>query len=1179
MASIIRRRLPFLLINSLDLFAAIGLTLASFAAFHIQPLWDWIGDPSQIENPWIFRASKQIDGFFSGLQYQAYDYRYRVKEKLNPVPGSDRLVMLGIDDDAVELYGRWPWPRTHWTKIIRTLQEVGVDAIYFDVEFQESADVVLSKDSAGRTFGDFLKEQAGALQKELDPDSALVREYLRTVEDAGADKASRSLFTFLDQRVGQLFMSMNKQLGETLTDPDKELAAAIIDTTEKGCPSFGLCIFHPAPQDPIARRAYFTSVAIRSGLTTSTEDTLSQIEHHIFDEDQIDELRQKIELARYLNGNWGASAEDLLQEGGFNETLVTDVSVLAKSIVLEHALQKFFDEYPERVQDPTDKILTTIVERIDRIPARSIRKVAVLRAAILAEQRREVFSRRDPWEVDGVTNISIRNYPNISPAVPILTGVFTGMGSATAHYDSDGYIRRMPLFWKYQNRIFPHVALSVALHSMGFNENPDKVLSITKDHDLIVEGVNKHGQNIRQVFHLDPQGRYIIPWAGQFNAGRIPIYSLGPVIDLATAYEVWESVLARDPALATAQQRVRLATEVSENLEANTPVTLDVLLAQGTDSTTQTRLPAEWLKQIKTEYQIACDAHVAYLLSEKYEEDLDRIGNTFLRVATKLFPDDPNEINNALSIYKEMRTLTDSELKVARGTFRSGVEMARKQFKDLFDAASSDELKANRYLLLARDADISYQSLSIRKSRWNELTTVREAVMKKLGGKVCLIGATMTGGTDFGPIPLEDHYPKVGVHANIYNGIMTGEQILTPDQAFRHPFNLPHRWMYDLFLWILVASVVLVFLPRVGILKGAALFVLGSIFYLLGATFLLVYKSIWIDLVGPLLLGSAVFTAITLRRYVGEERSKLMIRKSFETMVDPKIVEAVVNDQKILKMLGGANFEVTAFFSDIEGFTTMSELLAPEELASMLVDYLTPMTDIIVRDHGGTRDKYIGDAIVAFWGAPLPVDDHAIKGCLAALEQQEILIELKKEWIERNVTWYRAMREKGKDINFRIGMNTGVVKVGSFGSRDAVNYTMIGDAVNLAARLEGANKPYRTKIMISDATYLQAREAVEVRELDRIQVKGKLEPVTVFELLGRKGKLDDRTAERVGLYHQGLQLYRGKAWKVAGGLFEKALAIDPHDGPSLLYRNRCADTDVLASLPDDWNGVYVMTTK
>jgi len=325
----------------------------------------------------------------------------------------------------------------------------------------------------------------------------------------------------------------------------------------------------------------------------------------------------------------------------------------------------------------------------------------------------------------------------------------------------------------------------------------------------------------------------------------------------------------------------------------------------------------------------------------------------------------------------------------------------------------------------------------------------------------------------------------------------------------------------------------------------------------LGVIFSMAYVAM------ALLLG---FLVINLRFYLRERNQKTLIRDAFGQYLSPKVVNILVKDLSRLR-LGGERREMTAYFSDVAGFSTISEQLTPEELVALLNEYLTAMCDII-SEYEGTVDKFEGDAIIAFWGAPLEQPDHARRACLAAIDMQRFMVG------------YRArLKADGRPVlHVRMGMNTGDMLIGNMGSAQRMDYTMMGDAVNLAARLEGANKFYGTYTMISESTYSQVADAVEVRELDLVRVVGRREPVRIYELLERKGELDPDRQAVMDAYSAALAHYRAQRFEEALAGFRSVLALDEDDGPASTYVERCQI--FIASPPgDDWDGVYQLTGK
>ncbi|MBF0340684.1 MAG: CHASE2 domain-containing protein [Magnetococcales bacterium] len=316
----------------------------------------------------------------------------------------------------------------------------------------------------------------------------------------------------------------------------------------------------------------------------------------------------------------------------------------------------------------------------------------------------------------------------------------------------------------------------------------------------------------------------------------------------------------------------------------------------------------------------------------------------------------------------------------------------------------------------------------------------------------------------------------------------------------------------------------------------------------------------------PLVAGFFGFVAITIRYYLLEMSQKRMIKGAFGQYLSPKVVDILVKDPSKLS-LGGEQREMTAFFSDVAGFSTISEKLTPAELVQLLNEYLTAMCDIIAR-YDGTVDKFEGDAIIAFWGAPLDQPDHAALACCAAVDMGAHMVKMREQ----------LAAEGRPRLTVRMGLNSGPMVVGNMGSKQRMDYTIMGDAVNLAARLEGANKFYASDTMVSGVTYEQAKERIEARPLDVVRVVGKKEPVPIYQLLAHKGGLNPEQQKLLDHYLKGLELYRQRSYTEAIVAFEAALAVFPEDGPSRTYVERCKEY-LENPPPADWDGVFQLTSK
>jgi len=312
---------------------------------------------------------------------------------------------------------------------------------------------------------------------------------------------------------------------------------------------------------------------------------------------------------------------------------------------------------------------------------------------------------------------------------------------------------------------------------------------------------------------------------------------------------------------------------------------------------------------------------------------------------------------------------------------------------------------------------------------------------------------------------------------------------------------------------------------------------------------------------------------VAFNRMVGELRSKEKIKDTFGKFLDPRIVSSLLRAQSEEEGDTAERRTVTIFFSDIKGFSTLSEQLTADVMVRLLNGYFSAVTSII-RQHNGIVDKYIGDAVMSFWSPPFSrADKHATDACLAALAQQAAIVEFKREL--SNLT---GMRRNVPPFAVRMGLATGEVVIGTIGSESIKSYTVIGDVVNLASRLEGVNKAYGTSILVAEDTYRLAQDAVEARELDLLVVLGKTEPIRVFELLGPAGQLPSPMVELREVFAEGLLAYRERKWDVAERKFRECLQIAPDDGPARTFVERVAELRATPPGPG-WNGVWGMHSK
>ncbi|NTW66393.1 MAG: adenylate/guanylate cyclase domain-containing protein, partial [Nitrospirae bacterium] len=348
--------------------------------------------------------------------------------------------------------------------------------------------------------------------------------------------------------------------------------------------------------------------------------------------------------------------------------------------------------------------------------------------------------------------------------------------------------------------------------------------------------------------------------------------------------------------------------------------------------------------------------------------------------------------------------------------------------------------------------------------------------------KIVLIGATAIGIYDLRVTPYSTNMAGIEKHASVVDNILKGDFLRrAPD------LDIPLIFIFTLLLGILI--------PRLGARSGAAVFIVLFAVFSGFVYYLFIVKGIWFSWIYP---ASALFfgyTSQTAYRFFTEERRARDIRKMFSSYVSKRIVDELIRDPNKAK-LGGDRKEITVLFSDIRGFTNFSEKHEPEDVVSLLNEYLGAMTNIVF-EHDGTLDKFVGDAIMALWGAPVGQPDHAERACRCSLAMIKKLKELQAKWTA-----------EGKyAIDIGVGINTGDMVVGNMGAEGKkMDYTVIGDNVNLGARLEGLTRKYNNHIIISEFTYEKVKNIVKVNELGSVTVKGKENPVVIYDLVGLQGE-------------------------------------------------------------------------
>jgi len=422
--------------------------------------------------------------------------------------------------------------------------------------------------------------------------------------------------------------------------------------------------------------------------------------------------------------------------------------------------------------------------------------------------------------------------------------------------------------------------------------------------------------------------------------------------------------------------------------------------------------------------------------------------------------------------------------------------------------------------------------------------------------KIVLVGATAMGIYDIRVTPFDHVFPGLEVHANVIDTILKQQFLYRPNWAT----------LFDLLAIIAIGLLLGIFLPRMKALWGAVMGIFLFSAFFLASNQLFQKQGFWVNQTYPLFNLVLTYLAITGYRYMTEERERKKVRGAFQYYLNASVVEQMLKDPEKLK-LGGEKKDLTVLFSDIRGFTAISQDMTPENLVKFLNEYLTKMTDIVFK-YDGLLDKYMGDAIMAIWGAPLDQADHPLRACYTALEMVDELHVLQKKWTAEGMP----------RLNIGIGINAGPMVVGNMGSERRFDYTVMGDSVNLGSRLEGLNKVYRTNIIISEMTYERVREEFLGRELDLVQVVGKDQPVKIYELIAFRAKARPEEKALVEEFQGALGEYRKWNWEAARKSFESILERYPEDGPARVYAGRCQALEKTPP-PKDWDGVYILTSK
>ena len=479
--------------------------------------------------------------------------------------------------------------------------------------------------------------------------------------------------------------------------------------------------------------------------------------------------------------------------------------------------------------------------------------------------------------------------------------------------------------------------------------------------------------------------------------------------------------------------------------------------------------------------------------------------------------------------------------------------------RDFYSAAEQFLFGNYEERILAYDsshADFISQLFSVSRAQLSRMAAIRQKY-EDIKGSFCVIGSDATSMTDNGTNPFEEDFPNMGTYAVLANMFLSGE------------------FLGEAPLWVSML-IALVFVFGIAFITGRTSpgrsLIAGFSGLIVLLALLLGYFHLTKQFVAgavPLISTFICFAAITVINFLGTNREKAFLHSAFSRYLSPDVVSELIADPSKLN-LGGEKREMSAIFTDIQGFSGISEKLDPTQLVKLLNKYLTDMSNIIM-ENSGTVDKYEGDAIIAFFGAPLPREDHAIMACRSALAMKRAEKSLNAEVLEAGLS--------PSPIFTRIGVNTGDMVVGNMGAENKMDYTIMGNAVNLAARLEGVNKQYHTGgILISEFTHKQAGNEFISRRLDRVRVVGVNTPLRLHELMSLAGDADRPSPERLAAWEQAINLFEAREFAKAMEIFSSLNRQYPDDHVAELYVKRC-DGYIQKPPSADWDGVFNLTEK
>ncbi len=782
---------------------------------------------------------------------------------------------------------------------------------------------------------------------------------------------------------------------------------------------------------------------------------------------------------------------------------------------------------------------------------------------------RKMFRQIDRNEFEGLFDFYDGEFP-----VEIFIDKSAGTYFFQAKSDADGVMRKYPLLGLYEDRLFPSISLAIAL--MHYNVSFDDVEIIPSQYlRFDLPSPDEHGRS-EIVIPINKEGMMQVNWAGNwedadgnfdimhypynvlkdFQETEFQNYVMAAYKRLANLSHNGNIKATFKPALASINANKKQIMDAAKKL---LPMVMAEkwILANPTGTAAEfKKLPHFMFNEVKNNNIIASSFLDSNRVTDVTFAELIKANALHYEFGI------PEYQFSTIKQYQDdlIEAIKNADESGQKGLKKSQAKFAliERNFQIISNLNNNNMIHEQRPLYFYPS---SQRLVAGKEDKGNsKLIVPFEFVGKKL-----YYGLTATGTHDLNPMPFNPRYPMVGLHANALNTILDNKLI----------HEVSKSWVL---LIIILVGIVLAFgVPSLTPVQGGA--TIGGL--LIGYTYLCFYlfsnQHIWLDLFGPGITMTIGYLGITVYNYIQEEKNKQFLKESFGTYVSPELIDQMYESGEE-PSLGGEEGYHTAFFTDIQSFSAFSEKLTASELVFLLNQYLTDMTDVLL-ENNGTLDKYIGDAIVAFYGAPIEIKDHEYLSCITAIKMQESLDLLRQSWQAEGDRWPEIVHH----MQNRIGISTGQMVTGNMGSKARMNYTMMGDNVNTAARLESSAKQYGVYIQIANSTYEPVKDRIVVRDLDNVRVMGKNEPVKVWELISEVGQEPEQYKKILPAYHEALALYKNQDWQKAIDAFKASDALEDmfsgrKTNPSRVYIPRCEH--FLSNPPgDDWDGVWTLTSK